>query len=59
MDSMMISMETVGLSLLTLTYFNNMEWITQNGLTAYFDFNRNGKIDFNDVIVLYNKIGQS
>jgi PKD repeat protein len=39
-----------------VAYYNNMDWITQNGVVAYFDLNHNGRIDFKDVVKLYNMI---
>ena len=35
-----------------VAYHVNMDWIGQNGLTAYFDYNHNSRIDFNDVVKL-------
>lgn len=37
-----------------VTYYNNIAWITQNGLVIHFDYNNNGRIDFSDVVRLYN-----
>jgi PKD repeat protein len=37
-----------------VVYFNNMIWVTQNGLVTYFDYNNNRRIDFSDVVRLYN-----
>ena len=39
-----------------VVYYDNMEWIRQQGLTDYFNYDRAGSIDFNDVVTLYNMI---
>jgi YVTN family beta-propeller protein len=39
-----------------VAYYNNMDWISQNGVVAFFDYNHNGRIDFKDVVKLYNMI---
>jgi probable HAF family extracellular repeat protein len=41
-----------------VTYYNNMDWIRQNSLTAYYDYNHNSRIDFGDVVMLYNMVGK-
>jgi len=35
-------------------YFNEMAWITANEPVPAFDYNGNGRIDFADVVRLYN-----
>jgi PKD repeat protein len=37
-------------------YYDNMDWITQQGLTQYFDYNWNSQIDFDDVVKLYDML---
>ena len=39
-----------------LLYFTNMEWIRLNQPIVPFDYNNNGYIDFNDVVILYSEI---
>ena len=36
-----------------VTYFKNMQWITNNGLTVYYDYNHNGRIESVDLIALF------
>jgi PKD repeat protein len=33
-----------------ITYYKNMDWIMQSGLTVYFDYNYNGILDLRDAI---------
>jgi PKD repeat protein len=39
-----------------VAYYDNMDWITQNNLTKYFDYNKNSQIDFDDVVKLYDML---
>jgi tripartite motif-containing protein 71 len=36
--------------------FNQMQWIAANEPVTAFDFNGNGRIDFNDIVVLFGEI---
>lgn len=35
-----------------------MEWIADNEPVGVFDFNRNGWIDFNDIVMLFNQLSR-
>ena len=37
-------------------YFNNLEWIQVNEPVALFDYNKNGIIDFGDIVALSEKV---
>lgn len=37
-------------------FFEQIDWISENEPTVGFDFNRNGRIDFGDVVKLFNLI---
>jgi len=37
-------------------YFNQMTWIAANEPIAAFDLNGNGRIDFADIVALFNEI---
>lgn len=39
-----------------IIYFNQMSWVRANELVSAFDCNRNGGIDFVDVIWLFNNL---
>lgn len=39
-----------------MLYFNRMARIAANGPLARFDYNRNGRIDFNDVVWPFNQL---
>lgn len=34
----------------------NMDWITDNEPVGAFDFNKNGQIDFNDIVIMFNEL---
>jgi PKD repeat protein len=36
-----------------VVYFHNIEWIDENLPTEYFDFNDNGRIDFDDIVDMF------
>jgi PKD repeat protein len=36
--------------------FNQMQWISANEPVSAFDFNGNGRIDFNDIVQLFWEI---
>jgi len=37
-------------------YFNQMTWIATNEPSAAFDLNGNARIDFADIVALFNEI---
>jgi len=37
-------------------YFTEMDWIAANEPLGLFDFNGNGRIDFGDVVVLFEEV---
>ncbi|ACL17372.1 dockerin type I domain-containing protein [Methanosphaerula palustris] len=37
-----------------IQYFNQIDWISDNEPTVAFDFNRNGRVDFGDIVTLFN-----
>ena len=37
-------------------FFNQMDWITANEPVTAFDMNGNGRIDFNDIVRLFEEI---
>ncbi|AKB27731.1 Chitin binding protein [Methanosarcina siciliae T4/M] len=39
-----------------VAYFHNMDWIEENMPVEYFDFNANGRIDFDDVVDMFAMI---
>lgn len=39
-----------------VTFFKEMDWISDRALTAFFDFNSNGRIDFDDVVKLFREL---
>ncbi|AKB32981.1 cell surface protein [Methanosarcina siciliae HI350] len=39
-----------------VAYFHNMDWIEENMPVEYFDFNVNGRIDFDDVVDMFAMI---
>lgn len=39
-----------------VTFFNQIDWITENEPAGAFDFNNNGQIDFNDIVTLFNEL---
>ncbi|HIH93150.1 TPA: surface layer protein B [Methanosarcina acetivorans] len=39
-----------------VAYYDNMGWIEENALVAFFDFSNNGLIDFDDVVKLYDRL---
>ena len=39
-----------------VVYFNQMDWIAENEPVPAFDFNHNGTIDFDDIVMLFNEL---
>jgi outer membrane protein assembly factor BamB len=39
-----------------VAYFHNIDWIDENLPTEYFDFNRNGRIDFDDIVDMFQML---
>lgn len=39
-----------------ILFFNQMDWIAGNEPVSFFDFNSNGQIDFNDLIMLFDRL---
>jgi PKD repeat protein len=39
-----------------VAYFHNIDWINENLPTEYFDFNRNGRIDFDDIVDMFQML---
>jgi PKD repeat protein len=37
-------------------YFNNLDWIRANEPVSLFDYNKNGAIDFGDIILLNQNV---
>jgi PKD repeat protein len=37
-------------------FFHQMDWIDENLPTEYFDFNGNGRIDFDDIVDLFQLV---
>jgi PKD repeat protein len=37
-------------------FFHHMDWIEDNLPVANFDFNGNGRIDFDDIVDLFEKV---
>jgi PKD repeat protein len=40
----------------TVLYFTQMTWIAANESVPFFDYNGNGRIDFADVVWLFNRL---
>jgi len=39
-----------------VAYYDNIDWIKENAPVAFFDYNKNGLIDFDDVVKHYDMI---
>jgi PKD repeat protein len=39
-----------------IVFFENTDWIAANEPIALFDFNGNGRIDFADIVLLYDEV---
>jgi PKD repeat protein len=33
-----------------------MDWLNQHGLGPFYDFNNNSRLDFNDVVTLFDRL---